>query len=59
MTKKWEYRVEMPSADAGNVNLDALGAEGWELVSFDRNTELEVKLILIFKRPLTEPKPEE
>ena len=63
--QKWEYTTLSPSEGHGGIltkfkankfeeALNALGAEGWELVRpinvSDSNDE---RLLLIFKRPLT------
>ena len=57
---KWEYRVELLDPDIDPLNeglegfaaaLNALGQEGWELVSVGAKTGL--KLLAFLKRPIS------
>lgn len=50
--KKWEYARRF---DADVADLDAMGADGWELVSVVFRTGYAEDHLYVFKRPLPEP----
>ena len=49
--KTWEYISLAEDAPAAKAALDALGAEGWELVSVVQGIH-SGKLLYVFKRPV-------
>lgn len=52
--QKWKYKVEVISQIKNiekSVDLDALGSEGWELVTVANNQAL-AKLQFFFKKPV-------
>jgi hypothetical protein len=55
---KWEYQGQDENTSIDDMN--ELGREGWELVSFSRNLDFKTAAFYIFKRPLPpEPMTEE
>lgn len=56
---KWEYAAEVLSIEDGPAvakRLNEYGADGWEMVGFDRMPEV-YSYAFIFKRPLPEEVP--
>ena len=49
---RWQYRVEVERGSLGPRDLDALGAEGWELVSVRPAAGDADAMQWVFKRPV-------
>ncbi|MEO9256702.1 MAG: hypothetical protein ABI305_14290 [Tepidiformaceae bacterium] len=50
----WEYASTLSDGPASKDTLNALGSEGWELVSVLQGTQT-MQLLYVFKRPVTVP----